>query len=380
MAQDIVGGLFGVQQQPDYSSQDYRNAMDMAELGKAGMGRFVGGMLGSQLGRTAGQAVGGLLGIEDPRMKQQKAIELAKQQGFDVTSPEGLQQLASFFVQQGEPSLASQVAQQAQQLKMSSSEQRLKEAQIGRQEVLAKREDIALARQDKLEQVMQELGPNASPKQIQQAIFPYLSSEEKVKLLTSKYAMGSGGGASTGGDIVTGAKMGQSTSEGAPYVVGTDKIGRVKLSDGRVIPAAQFYSAQEANNQAQFALDAVRSIDENTVKKAFGSAADYTEIPYGGALRPETATAQTNVKNLKIKDTLEKLGPLKGATSDREFGTIMSSFPSFTASPKVMQDWLNRAEAYLANRVKTGQKQFGVMETAEPAKPSAGAPKVIKLD
>ena len=58
----------------------------------------------------------------------------------------------------------------------------------------------------------------------------------------------------------------------------------------------------------------------------------------------------------------------------------MSSFPSFTASPKVMQDWLNRAEAYLANRVKTGQKQFGVMETAEPAKPSAGAPKVIKLD
>ena len=254
MAQDIVGGLFGIQQQPNYYNQDYQQAVALANANDPkAMGRFFGGMIGAPVGRAVAQSVGGMLGIEDPRLKQQKTIELAKQQGFDVTSPEGLQQLASFFVQQGEPSLASQVAMQAQQLKTSSSEQRLKEAQIGRQEVLAKREDVALARQDKLEQVMQELGPNASPKQIQQAIFPYLSSEEKVKLLTSKYAMGSGGGAGTGGDIVTGAKMGQSTSEGAPYVVGTDKIGRVKLSDGRVIPAAQFYSAQEANNQAHFA-------------------------------------------------------------------------------------------------------------------------------
>lgn len=382
MAQDIVGGLFGIQQAPDYSAQDYRNAIAMAELGKGGMGRFVGGMLGSQLGRTAGQAIGSLLGVEDPRLQQASAIREAQQQGFDVTQPEGLQQLAQFFVQRGQPGLASQVAQQAKTMSTQMSEQQLKQAQIIRTEALAKREDANLARQDKLEQVMQELGPNATPKQIQQAIFPYLSSEEKVKLLTSKYAMGTGvavGGGGDGTTITTGAQMGQKTSEGAPYVIGTDKVGRVKLSDGRVIPAAQFYAAQESNNQAQFALDAVRGIDETTVKQAFGSAADYTEIPYGGALRPQTATAQTNIKNLKIKDTLEKLGPLKGATSDREFSTIMSSFPSFTASPKVMQDWLNRAEKYLANRVKTGQKQFGVMETSEPEAPKP-TQKVIKLD
>jgi hypothetical protein len=194
--------------------------------------------------------------------------------------------------------------------------------------------------------------------------------------------LGTGGATATadGSTIITGAQMGQKTPEGAPFVVGTDKVGRVKLSDGRVIPAAQFYAAQDANNQAQFALDAVLSIDENTVKQAFGSAADYTEIPYGGAIRPTTASAQTNIKNLKIKDTLEKLGPLKGATSDREFATIMSSFPAFTASPKVMQEWLDRAEKYLRNRVKTGQKQFGVMETASPEEPKKTSPQVIKLD
>jgi hypothetical protein len=383
MAQDIVGSLFGMTQQPDYSTQDYRTAIAMAEMNSPQQfGRFLGGMIGAPVGRAVAQGVGGLLGVQDPRLQQASIIREAQQQGFDVTTPEGLQQLAQFFVQRGQPGLASQVATQAQTMSRSAAEEQFKQAQIARQEALTKREDAQLARQDKLEQVMQELGPNASPKQIQQAIFPYLSSEEKVKLLTSKYAMGTGGATATadGSTIITGAQMGQKTPEGAPFVVGTDKVGRVKLSDGRVIPAAQFYAAQDANNQAQFALDAVLSIDENTVKQAFGSAADYTEIPYGGAIRPTTASAQTNIKNLKIKDTLEKLGPLKGATSDREFATIMSSFPAFTASPKVMQEWLDRAEKYLRNRVKTGQKQFGVMETASPEEPKKTSPQVIKLD
>lgn len=373
MAQDIVGSLFGVAQPVDYADQDYRAAIALANANSPKqMGRFLGGMLGAPLGRAAGQAIGSLFGAEDPRLKQQRVIQAAKAQGFDPSTPEGLQQIASFFVQNGEPGLASQVAQQAQSMRQTSLTAKKTEMEVAGME----KDQARLA---KLDEVVSALPPNATEKQIQAAVFPYLSSAEKVKLLTSKYAMGASGGGSGGDTITTGVKMGQKTEDGAPYVIGTDKVGRVKLSDGRVIPAAQFYSAQEANNQAQFALDAVRGIDENTLKKAFGSAADYTEIPYGGAIRPETATAQTNIKNLKIKDTLEKLGPLKGATSDREFATIMSSFPSFTSSPKVMQDWLDRAEKYLANRVKTGQKQFGVMETAAPEAPKTNQ-KVIKLD
>lgn len=129
MAQDIVGSLFDIQQQPDYSAQDYRNAMAMAELGKGGMGRFVGGMLGSQLGRTAGQALGSLFGAQDPRLQQASVIREAQQQGFDVTSPEGLQQLAQFFVQRGQPGLASQVAMQAQTMSRSAAEEQYKLAQ-----------------------------------------------------------------------------------------------------------------------------------------------------------------------------------------------------------------------------------------------------------
>ena len=121
MAQDIVGGLFGVPEQPNYYNQDYQTAVALANANSPkAMGRFLGGMIGAPIGRAVAQGVGGLMGYEDPRMKQQKVIELAKQQGFDTTTPEGLQQIASFFVQNGEPGLASQVASQMQQMQKTT--------------------------------------------------------------------------------------------------------------------------------------------------------------------------------------------------------------------------------------------------------------------
>lgn len=130
MAQDIVGSLFGIQQQPDYAAQDYRNAIALAEMNRPKQfGRFLGGMIGAPLGRAVAQEVGGLFGAQDPRMAQAAAIKEAQQQGFDVTSPEGLNQLAQFFVQRGQPGLASQVAMQAQTMSRSAAEEQYKLAQ-----------------------------------------------------------------------------------------------------------------------------------------------------------------------------------------------------------------------------------------------------------
>lgn len=129
MAQDIVGGLFGMTPQAvqqSYQQQDMQNAVNLANLqGNKAFGRY----LGAQIGAPVGRAVAGLFGAEDPRMKTARTIEAAKQQGFDTTSPEGLQQLASYFVQQGEPGLASQVAQQAQTISKGAAEEQYKLAQ-----------------------------------------------------------------------------------------------------------------------------------------------------------------------------------------------------------------------------------------------------------
>ena len=130
MAQDIVGSLFGMTQQPDYSTQDYRTAIAMAEMNSPQQfGRFLGGMVGAPVGRAVAQGVGGLLGVQDPRLQQASIIREAQQQGFDVTTPEGLQQLAQFFVQRGQPGLASQVATQAQTMSRSAAEEQYKLAQ-----------------------------------------------------------------------------------------------------------------------------------------------------------------------------------------------------------------------------------------------------------
>ena len=129
MAQNIVSGLFGITPNDvydAYAAQDRRAAVDlMNNPTLAQMGIYYGSQIGSGLGR----GVASLLGAEDPRLQQAKIMAEAQQQNFDTTSPEGLQQLAQFFVQRGQPGLASQVAQQAQEIKKLYAEEQLKKAQ-----------------------------------------------------------------------------------------------------------------------------------------------------------------------------------------------------------------------------------------------------------
>lgn len=129
MAQNIVSSLFGYTPNDvydAYAAQDRQAAtalMNNPTLAQMGI------YYGTDIGQGLGRGVASLLGAEDPRLVQAKVMAEAQQQGFDVTSPEGLQQLAKFFVQRGQPGLASQVAQQAQTISRAGAEEKLKEAQ-----------------------------------------------------------------------------------------------------------------------------------------------------------------------------------------------------------------------------------------------------------
>ena len=129
MAQNIVGSLFGYTPNDvydAYAAQDRQAAtalMNNPTLAQMGI------YYGTDIGQGLGRGVASLLGAEDPRLVQAKVMAEAQQQGFDVTSPEGLKQLAQFFVQRGQPGLASQVAEQAQQMRRLSVEEQLKQAQ-----------------------------------------------------------------------------------------------------------------------------------------------------------------------------------------------------------------------------------------------------------
>lgn len=118
MAQDIVSGLFGINQQDIIRQQanaETNAAINFANLRPEQQANYGGYLAGQMLGR----GVSGLMGAEDPRLKQAKVIEMAKQQGFDPTTYEGAQAMANFFVQNGEPSLATAIMQKAEEMKQT---------------------------------------------------------------------------------------------------------------------------------------------------------------------------------------------------------------------------------------------------------------------
>lgn len=129
MATDIVGSLFGVtpelyQEQRDLMRQ--KQAMEFAQLDPRAQATYAFGRAGQQ----AGQALGGLMGVEDPQMRlisQRNA--LAKQ--FDVSTPEGLAQYGQALQQAGDIQGALGVAAELRNVRAETSRQALQQAQAG---------------------------------------------------------------------------------------------------------------------------------------------------------------------------------------------------------------------------------------------------------
>ena len=111
MATDIVGSLFGVtpelyQEQRDLMRQ--KQAMDFAQLDPRAQATYAFGRAGQQVG----QALGGLMGVEDPQMRlisQRNA--LAKQ--IDMNDPESIMRGAQMAAQAGDTTTATALADYA---------------------------------------------------------------------------------------------------------------------------------------------------------------------------------------------------------------------------------------------------------------------------
>lgn len=366
MATNITSSLFGLD--PAEYLQQRNRADEQAALSYARLDPVQQAQQGLfQAGQSLARAGGDLFGMQDPQLKKMQAIQ-ALSKNFDLSNPDGYSQFAQALSAGGFQNEAMKAIQIGQSLAEKESMIGYRKAQA---EKLAQPGSKIGKMIEERDALVEKYGPN-DPRV--QAIDQVIYKEGYIKPAKGKGGGGDGFTPMTGGAGGGGGQQGKSPF---PTVVGTDKIGRVKLSDGRTMPSSVFYEQQKVTNETQYALDLVNSIDQDTVNKAYGSAADYTELPYGGKIRPETTTAQSTIKSLKIKDTLEKLGPLKGSTSDREFTTIMSSFPKFTDDPMVMNKWLEKAKPYLEKRVRTNKKQYGVMSTEEdmgmaPPPPSGG--------
>ena len=127
MAQDIVGGLFGLTPEMYQQQRAEQGLAEGAQLGQMSPDAFGRSMLyagGAQLGR----GIGGALGAQDPQL-QLISRRNAIVKGIDLNDPEALQRASSALAQMGDMQGAYGLAELAQKRAESQATIGLREAQ-----------------------------------------------------------------------------------------------------------------------------------------------------------------------------------------------------------------------------------------------------------
>lgn len=181
MATDIVGNLFGVtpemyQQQRDLMQQ--RQAAEFAQMAPREQATF--GLF--RAGQQAGQALGGLMGVEDPQMRlisQRNA--LAKQ--FDVSTPEGLAQYGQALQKAGDTQGALNAInigrQMAQEMARTGQIQAAERSSLA----TAAKTELSIEQERKLRDELAKLGPNPTNDQVLNVVSQYGSPDKVLAVL-----------------------------------------------------------------------------------------------------------------------------------------------------------------------------------------------------
>jgi len=139
-----------------------------------------------------------------------------------------------------------------------------------------------------------------------------------------------------------------------------DKQGRYISPQGRVYNASAVNEAQKEHDVATDLVYKLNQLTDKDIKNAFGSLTDYTASKTGQMLgRKEVVTAQNKINAIQIKNVLDNLSQLKGASSDKEMAQMIKDFPSYTASPQTMEAWVERAAKATNRFLKRSENRFG---------------------
>lgn len=181
MATDIVGSLFGVtpemyQEQRDLMRQ--KQAAEFAQMGPREQATF--GLY--RAGQQAGQALGGLMGVEDPAMRlMSQRNALARQ--FDVSTPEGLIQYGNALQQTGDTAGALQAInygrQMAQDISLTAQRQAAEKASLAS----AAKTELSIQQENKLRDELSKLGSDATNDQVLSVVSKYGSPDKVLAVL-----------------------------------------------------------------------------------------------------------------------------------------------------------------------------------------------------
>jgi hypothetical protein len=157
----------------------------------------------------------------------------------------------------------------------------------------------------------------------------------------------------------TGTVGGGVNNNGVP-VGKFDKTGRYISPKGEVFPATAVTAARTEHDAATDLAFKLDQLSKKDIKNAYGSLTDYTTSRVGRMVGPdETINAQTKINNLQIGALLDNLSRLKGASSDKEMAQMIKDFPGYEASPKIMENWVERASTATNRFLKRSENRFG---------------------
>lgn len=335
---EIVQGLFGVSPELFKQQQDAQfKAQALAEANLSPQQQRYYQM--SIMGRDVGRAIGGLLGAEDPQLARQTKENQLLQQVQSSLSPEDMQDPYK---------LSAAVYQAAMQANMPElANHAYQNMQVARSQAISEGKDVALTTKaySEAQKALKEKENVVTPENQAEAIVlnMYIKQQgpEQGALAFAEWKTANKRKVAEGSNpSIFPTKAPSGTEIGT-----TDDKGNLILKTGEFIPKDEMTVYRNEQNAALGLIDTINGLDNTTIDKAFG----FPDVTQNAAFRltanPDLVGAQTQVNALKIKDTLANLLALKGPTSDKDMAAVLSTFPAYEASPKVMKQWMVKAKA-----------------------------------
>lgn len=336
--QDIVGGLFGITPESYQQAQIAKDTVSNLAAAQLTPGQLAG-YYAAQAGSGLGRATQGLLGVEDPELSLiRQTNQLVQQIGVDT--PEKLQTLAGELqkIPGGAP-LAIKAIDKANSMMKTGAEAQVAQQKIDQEKLL--REELA------------KLGDNPTDEEYLRVFRKFGTPDQQAKAIEMSIARkaklaGGGGGRQ---DVISnnGVKAG--------YV---DAKGNFFNNQGRKVTSKEFEDAQKSHDASVDLLYKLQNITEDDIKNAYGSLADYTTLPGGKLIGSEsTVSAQTKINEVGIRNVLNNLQQLKGASSDKEMAQMIKDFPGYQADAATMKKWMDRAVSTTNRFLQRSEQRYG---------------------
>lgn len=172
-----MAGLFG--QNPNDMLAAQQAADEASAVSKAGWSpEQWAGYAQAKGGQMAGRGVRGLLGIEDPMLKE-LAVGKAMMEGVDLNDPAALENLAKAYAEKGLHRFGEEAYNRAQTLKERN-------ATLAEQVAKADKAKLSLAQEQKLRDELAALGPNATEEQYLNVVRKYGKPDEVMKSIETR--------------------------------------------------------------------------------------------------------------------------------------------------------------------------------------------------